>query len=109
MVEVVTAKPVPVKEHSTQTASASAASDNKKKNEIKKLRNQLEQMEGNISSEEKLLKEIQESMAHPEVSGNYDKLMEIEKSFHSQKKKLEVLQNEWESLVLKIEALEHLE
>lgn len=109
VVEVVTAKPVPVKEHSTQTASASAASDNKKKNEIKKLRNQLEQMEGNISSEEKLLKEIQESMAHPEVSGNYDKLMEIEKSFHSQKKKLEVLQNEWETLVLKIEALEHLE
>jgi ATP-binding cassette subfamily F protein 3 len=89
--------------------SSNAAPDNKKKNEIKKLRNQLEQLEGNISTEEQHLKKLQESLANPEIFGDYNRMMVIEKDVKAQQKKIEVLQNEWESIILKIEELEHLE
>lgn len=80
--------------------------ENSRKNEIKKVRQKLEKLESQISEKETAHKEIQEKMIKEAESGDYSKLISLESEAGLLQKGLNLLQSEWETLVIELEDLE---
>lgn len=103
-------KPAPLKVEKAEvkTEDVSRTQDNARKNEIKKFKQALEKLEHEISEAEARKKQLNEEMLNPELSGKYEKLVELEKQFTEVNALLEVQQLKWEEIILHIENLENI-
>lgn len=83
--------------------------DNQKKNEVRKLRGNLEKLETEIASLEKAQQETEAQMVKASEAGKYQELTELENHIQGLKQQSDKLQADWEQVVLRLEELEKFE
>lgn len=74
-------------------------------NKIKALEKDLDKIETEIEKAEAEVRELELTMAKPEIYANPEKLAEVNSSFEKAKSKLESLQSDWEDIADKIDTL----
>ena len=74
--------------------------------ELKQVKQQLEETEKQVTQLEQQQAALEKELARPDVFSNSDRLQEVNTQYTANKAKLEMTQEKWEELMLKVEELE---